>query len=1008
MLKLWKNKRVLSHEELFLTYYSKLLTWAMQLTGQDLSKAEDLVHDVFIQFVTVEPELSEVENLEGYLFASMRNLLRSQMRRQTVALNNQLSLLDYDSAELGLRARDLRHDVRVREELELICHYACVRKGTSRAGSALILRFYLGYYPAEISRILKSSRQAVADLLGAARREAKLYLTHPNRLSFMQASLLSEHVRTEGVTEDDFLLELRRAIFRSCQGVCLPRRTLKEAYRTGSTTAIELQELSHLASCPRCLDVVNHELGFALLADRHPTDTIGPDQGGRGGGGASSDGPAGGGAASSHSARDAVKRFRRRLKDVFEHEPRELHIAINGRILGSQSINSDLNRQNLLVDSTEKLEFVEVFSEQGVRLLSMSIDPPPQGPFEKQLQIGLSEQRTLSVAISFNGPTPTLEVIYRDPGLRVALDAAPVTPRGELAAATDNRDEIETTDATVKPSLISQTDSSLMNSLFAFIWSRRALVGIVASAVIIATFLLFRSSPPSVTAAELLQRAAEADVRASSDPSVVVHRAFSLSVRTPSDGRTISRQRIETWQSTARGLKVRRLFDEQDKLIAGEWRKSDGSAVIYRSGPNFENIASSQGTSISPDSAWLSEPGAGDFLRLAAAAGQPAVREDAGRYVISFNATLPRSFSEAQSGSITLNKNDLHAIEQTLVLRTVHGALEYHFTETRFERRALHEVRPQVFEPDAAFFRTPAPAEPAVVAASPVPSPLPSPIVASTELEVEVLSLLDQVGATLGEEVSVSRTVDGSLQIAGVVEGRERKQAILAAIAPIAAHPATRVLIETSEEAQLRLEKSRAPSEAVTIQIQESAPASGTIAVDRELRAYIAVTGIPSDKLDEEVNQYANRALQHSRQAMLYAWSLRKLVQRFSASEIQSLEKASRIKWLSMIIQHTQGFEREMTGLRAQLTLAFPAKAAADETVIDATDEAGLARLVIRMTELSTITDEAIRSAFTLSGGDGLAIGSASFWRTLSNAEFLARKIEQGAQAKATQVRNSR
>jgi hypothetical protein len=47
---------------------------------------------------------------------------------------------------------------------------------------------------------------------------------------------------------------------------------------------MDTQELGHLVSCPRCLDLVNHELGLALLADRHPTDTIGPDQNGRGGG----------------------------------------------------------------------------------------------------------------------------------------------------------------------------------------------------------------------------------------------------------------------------------------------------------------------------------------------------------------------------------------------------------------------------------------------------------------------------------------------------------------------------------------------------------------------------------------------------------------------------------------------------------------------------------------------------------------------------------------------------
>ena len=80
---------------------------------------------------------------------------------------------------------------------------------------------------------------------------------------------------------------------------------------------------------------------------------------------------------SADPAKEAVKRFRRRLKDVLEHEPKELHIAINGRILGSQSINSDINRQSLLLDTTEKLEFVEVFSEQGRHFGTIPVKCPP-------------------------------------------------------------------------------------------------------------------------------------------------------------------------------------------------------------------------------------------------------------------------------------------------------------------------------------------------------------------------------------------------------------------------------------------------------------------------------------------------------------------------------------------------------------------------------------------------------------------------------------------------------
>jgi hypothetical protein len=55
MLKLWKNKPSPSHEKLFLTYYSRLLGWAMQLTGQDRQGGGPCSTTCFVQFVVVEP-----------------------------------------------------------------------------------------------------------------------------------------------------------------------------------------------------------------------------------------------------------------------------------------------------------------------------------------------------------------------------------------------------------------------------------------------------------------------------------------------------------------------------------------------------------------------------------------------------------------------------------------------------------------------------------------------------------------------------------------------------------------------------------------------------------------------------------------------------------------------------------------------------------------------------------------------------------------------------------------
>jgi hypothetical protein len=79
---------------------------------------------------------------------------------------------------------------------------------------------------------------------------------------------------------------------------------------------------------------------------------------------------------------------------------------------------------------------------------------------------------------------------------------------------------------------------------------------------------LRRSSQPRTSAS-----LAAAEAKSAADTSVVVHSRFNLSVRSGQDRRLLARQRIEIWQNQARGLKVRRHFDEQDQLVAGEWRQ---------------------------------------------------------------------------------------------------------------------------------------------------------------------------------------------------------------------------------------------------------------------------------------------------------------------------------------------------------------------------------------------------------------------------------------------------
>src|SRR6476620_23429 len=132
----------INHEELFLERYDRLLKWSLQLTGNDHEVAEDLLHDLFIQFTLRQPPLHAVGNLDAYLYVTLRNLHLAQERRANRNRLQQLSIVQYDSAAIGLRTVDPRDQIYAQEELRIVCAYACRRKHTAKLASVLILRFF--------------------------------------------------------------------------------------------------------------------------------------------------------------------------------------------------------------------------------------------------------------------------------------------------------------------------------------------------------------------------------------------------------------------------------------------------------------------------------------------------------------------------------------------------------------------------------------------------------------------------------------------------------------------------------------------------------------------------------------------------------------------------------------------------------------------------------------------------------------------------------------------------
>src|SRR5687767_8288194 len=250
-----------SHEEAFLARYGPLRSSAMRLTGGDAARAEDLVHDAFVHFTLARPDLARMQNLDGYLYQMLRNLNTSQMRRAARRREDAPAVVEYDSAEFVLRTADPRDLIRVQDDLRQVCHYATLRKETSKAGSVLILRFMHGYYPGEIARFTRSTRESVEERLRVARNEAKQYLKDPESLRFINR----EKVRGGGArgaatgyaqTPEELLRDLRGRVFDSRRGECPEDARLLELYE-GAAGGPDCATLAHFVSCPVCIDEVN-------------------------------------------------------------------------------------------------------------------------------------------------------------------------------------------------------------------------------------------------------------------------------------------------------------------------------------------------------------------------------------------------------------------------------------------------------------------------------------------------------------------------------------------------------------------------------------------------------------------------------------------------------------------------------------------------------------------------------------------------------------------------------
>jgi RNA polymerase sigma factor (sigma-70 family) len=997
------RKTEITPDELFIRSYGQLLGWSLHLTGGDRSAAEDLLHDVYILFSLHRPDVSSIDNLEGYLYTMLRNLHISRLRRAARSPLKQLSVIDFESAERVLHTLTIEDRVVVQDQLRAVCRYACARKEKAKAACALILRFFHGYYPSEVARVLRTTRQAVDVRLLRARNEVKLFLENPRALGLLEGRL-SASAPPAGFARpaDDFLNELRQTVYQSRQGPCLSRLRLKELYSPDAETRPEQAQLAHVVSCPECLDEVNRQLGIPRLSERHPTDSITRDS--RGGGSGGGDGRPGG-ASGGGVPPPKMKSLRRSAGEVFEHKPQELCVSVNGHVRGSHRVNSERSELSLVVETAEPISFVEIFSEQDVRLLMLPVTAPPDGTGEQAVGVGLSDGRRLDISLNFQSPWPAVHVLYYDPTYREVE---------ELASDPLKLDEVILSGAGVavgrpdgpshRPRIVEVIGARLKGLLSGGFWLRPGAVTAALALLLITTLLVWRlQGPASVSAAELLSRSASAEE--AGNLGADTHSIIRLEER-EAGGTVRSRRQIQVWRSAGTGLTVRRLYDEHGQLMAGEWRSADGSRAVYLSSQaRADRPRDANGASWKVDDVWRLGLSARDFTVLVGRDANAGVEEKGDSYLLTYEGGAETAMQGLVRATLVLNRRHLRATEQSLTVGQGESERQFIFTELLYESWPKGSAPPKVFERDAEFGDAGAVGEEQPAAGSTTPSkaeahPSSAPDERATmALEVEVLKLLNQAGADLGEQVSVARTPQGSLRVQAVVDTEERKTQILSALAPVMDERAVVVDVVTAVEAQRRKTQTQKPT-GPTI-VRQFEPGDDHVPADTELRRHLRAQGRNDEQLEADVLRFSVRASTHSRNALQHAWALKRLVGRFSAQELDSLDTASKLKWLSMVREHADAVRRETTALRQQLQPVFPPdRAATTGGSAGALAAEGVPGSVARLLEMCSTVDAMTSAAFTVSAGSSAPteVRSARYWRALLGAEVLAEQLRRYAQ----------
>ena len=892
----WRDGVPAPVDQLLASRYSQLLQWGSVLTRGDAGKAEEIVQELCLYFTLTQPDLTSVANLNGYLYTSLRHIYLSGLARASREALRFVSIAEFDSFDSALAGNPADDPLQKQNDLRRICGYAVWRKESSKSAGYFILHFFHGYGRREIAELACLPISAIYNKLKIARSEVMSYLEAPGKLRVVKRDLPPQpNLSWSLLPAPQLFSELRNTILRARRSNCLEEEQLMAHYRAAFPTPISCSLLAHIVSCERCLSLVDRHFRRPTLHDREPLDCFGTSSDGAGG---SEDRPGDG----DQNAQKAMQAVRMRWGKIREHRPRTLSIAVNGHIIAFHDVRAEHSKLSARIDPPESAKFVEVFSEQDVRLALLSIgELPPEGSPVRTQRVELSDDRWLELSLSFDGIGLNGQVAYFDPALATQAveedqeESPAPKPVSDTAASRWSQ-----LSAAFRRLLAAMTPSS------AFAWSL-ILVVLLGTAGYFAYRHQFQPTNSAQIAMQILDKSIKAETEAlDGQTEHQVLRVEELS----SNGKVLEQGTVDLWKDGNGDRYVRRLYDPQHRMLAAEWRNKGGEHSSRR------NPAGKSGPAVDHplvlDQFWDQDLSAQAFSTLA---GRD-LRMQPVKAGYELTADAPEGHPQLVSATLVLNRR-FQPVRASLRIRSGSNIHELRFVQASYERK------PRALVPDAIFDPASSSAGRDVHPPGVNPAPLPAesvPLLA--ELQIAVLYRLNRLGADTGEPIEVERTGDGRIHVSGAIAGDALRQRVSSQLQALPNHQ----LLDLKLFSPHALRRASPTPQAPATRVYEIEQAKS--AADPTLRKYFQAQGLSGEPLESAVVAFSHDALEHAQSALQHAYALDRLGRALSATELRSVSLASQQQWTEMLNQHASDLQQQLLALRGQLAkLSAPAAA---------------------------------------------------------------------------------